>query len=201
MQAASEDLDFERAAVYRDRLAALSPRPEPPGHQPAAASRRPTSSPSTRRAAQTCIQVFFFRTGQNWGNRAYFPKADPATSRRGEVLGVLPRPVLRRQALCRASSCCRTTVEEQELLEEALSTKAGHKVSVQVPQRGEKKDLVDHALHQCPRGARPPAGGDRRRRRGCSPASPRRFGLRRAAAAASRSTTTPTSWAPTRSAR
>ena len=42
------------------------------------ASTRPMSSPSTRKAAQTCIQVFFFRTGQNWGNRAYFPKADPA---------------------------------------------------------------------------------------------------------------------------
>jgi excinuclease ABC subunit C len=93
---------------------------------------------------QTCIEVFFFRTGQNWGNRAYFPKADPAIEL-NEVLGAFlaqfyedkpcPRLVLLSQE-----------VEEQPLLEEALSTLAGRKVSISVPQRGEKKELVQHAL-------------------------------------------------------
>ena len=51
-----------------------------------AASRKPTSSPSHQRRRPNCIQVFFFRTGQNWGNRAYFPRADQSLEP-GEVLG------------------------------------------------------------------------------------------------------------------
>ena len=58
---------------------------------------------------QTCIQVFFFRSGQNWGNRAYFPRADRSLGRRGGA-GELHRPVLRRQAGAAAASCCRTTL-------------------------------------------------------------------------------------------
>jgi excinuclease ABC subunit C len=93
---------------------------------------------------QTCIQVFFFRTGQNWGNRAYFPKADPALEA-GEVLGSFlaqfydDKPVARTLLLSHA-------VEEEALLAEALSTRAGRKVTILSPQRGDKKDLVDHAV-------------------------------------------------------
>ena len=93
---------------------------------------------------QTCIQVFFFRTGQNWGNRAYFPKADPALEP-GEVLSSFlaqfydDKPMPARILLSRA-------MDEQELLAEALCTKAGRKISISVPQRGEKKDLTDNAL-------------------------------------------------------
>ena len=93
---------------------------------------------------QNCVQVFFFRTGQNWGNRAYFPKAD-ASLEAGEVLGsflaqfYVDKPTPKAILLSHA-------VEEQELLAEALSTRAGRKVSISVPQRGEKKDLTDHAL-------------------------------------------------------
>ncbi|MHB2265707.1 excinuclease ABC subunit UvrC [Aliihoeflea sp. PC F10.4] len=143
MQAASADLDFERAAIYRDRLSALS-------H---VQSHQGINTQSTEEAdvfaihqegGQNCIEVFFFRTGQNWGNRAYFPKADPSIEA-AEVLGAflaqfyddkpVPRTILLSQP-----------VEEQELLAQALATRAGRKVTVMVPQRGEKKDLTDHAL-------------------------------------------------------
>jgi excinuclease ABC subunit C len=93
---------------------------------------------------QVCIQVFFFRTGQNWGNRAYFPKADPALEA-AEVLGSFlaqfydDKPTPRTILLSHV-------VEDQELLAEALSTRAGRKVAISVPQRGEKKDLTDNAL-------------------------------------------------------
>jgi excinuclease ABC subunit C len=88
--------------------------------------------------------VFFFRTGQNWGNRAYFPKADPSLEA-GEVLGSFlaqfydDKPTPRLILLSHA-------VEEQELLCEALSTRAGRKVAISVPQRGERKDIVAHVL-------------------------------------------------------
>ncbi|MFD1987924.1 excinuclease ABC subunit UvrC [Mesorhizobium newzealandense] len=143
MQQASEDLDFERAAIYRDRLAALSHVQSHQGINPATVDEADVFA-IHQEGGQVCIQVFFFRTGQNWGNRAYFPKADPALEG-SEVLGSFlaqfyddkptPRTILLSQ-----------TVEDQELLAEALSTRAGRKVSISVPQRGEKKDLIDNAL-------------------------------------------------------
>ncbi|MCO6392751.1 excinuclease ABC subunit UvrC [Aliihoeflea aestuarii] len=143
MQTASAELDFERAAIYRDRLSALS-------H---VQSHQGINTQSTEEAdvfaihqegGQNCIEVFFFRTGQNWGNRAYFPRADSSIEA-PEVLGAflaqfyddkpVPRTILLSQG-----------VEEQQLLAEALATRAGRKITVMVPQRGEKKDLTDHAL-------------------------------------------------------
>ncbi len=145
----------------------------------------------------SCIQVFFFRTGQNWGNRAYFPKADPQLSA-AEVLNAFlaqfydDKPVPKQILLSE-------TVEELELLAAALSEKAGHKVSILVPQRGEKRDLVEHVARQRPRGAWPQA-----RRNGLAVAAARRLQGDVPACpmcrSASRSTTTRTSWAPMPSA-
>ncbi|MER9136483.1 excinuclease ABC subunit UvrC [Mesorhizobium sp. M0830] len=143
MQQASEALDFERAAIYRDRLAALSHVQSHQGINPATVDEADVFA-IHQEGGQVCIQVFFFRTGQNWGNRAYFPKADPALEG-SEVLGSFlaqfyddkptPRNILLSQS-----------VQDQELLAEALSTCAGRKVAISVPQRGEKKDLTDNAL-------------------------------------------------------
>ena len=96
-------------------------------------------------AGQTCIQVFFFRTGNNWGNRAYFPRADKSAAGRGGAR-IVRRPVLRRQAAAEAESCSRTTSPARRLLAEALSLRAGHKIDVSAPPRGEKRELVEHAL-------------------------------------------------------
>ena len=141
MQEASETLDFERAAVFRDRLAALSHVQSHQGINPQSVEEADVFA-IHQDGGQNCIEVFFFRTGQNWGNRAYFPKADPALEP-AEVLGAFlaqfyddkpcPRTILLSHA-----------VEEQVLLAQALATKAGHKVALGVPQRGEKKGLVDH---------------------------------------------------------
>jgi excinuclease ABC subunit C len=143
MQQASDDLDFEHAAIYRDRLAALSHVQSHQGINPQSIEEADVFA-IHQEGGQTCIQVFFFRTGQNWGNRAYFPKADPALEA-AEVLGSFlaqfyddkptPRVVLLSHA-----------VEDQDLLAEALTTRAGRRVTISVPQRGEKKDLTDHAL-------------------------------------------------------
>ncbi|CCF18881.1 excinuclease ABC subunit C [Pseudorhizobium banfieldiae] len=143
MQEASEDLDFERAAIYRDRLAALSHVQSHQGINPSGVDEADVFA-IHHEGGLTCIQVFFFRTGQNWGNRAYFPKADPQMSG-AEVLNAFlaqfydDKPVPRHILLSE-------TVEEQELLALAFCEKAGQRVTISVPQRGEKRDLVEHVL-------------------------------------------------------
>ncbi|MEO9340505.1 excinuclease ABC subunit UvrC [Mesorhizobium sp. SB112] len=143
MQDAAEELDFERAAVYRDRLSALSHVQSHQGINPQSVEEADVFA-IHQEGGQTCIQVFFFRTGQNWGNRAYFPKADPALEA-AEVLGSFLAQFYDDKP-CPRALLISTKVEDQELLAEALSERAGRKVSVSVPQRGEKTDLVQHAL-------------------------------------------------------
>src|SRR6185312_6203390 len=143
MDNASEALDFEHAAIFRDRLAALSAIQSHQGINPRTLEEADVFAVH-QDGGYTCIEVFFFRTGQNWGNRAYFPKADRAFGP-GEVLSAFiaqfyddkppPRLVL-----------VSDEFEERELLAEALTTKAGRKVEVSLPQRGERKELVMHAL-------------------------------------------------------
>lgn len=143
MQQASEDLDFERAAVFRDRLSALSHVQSHQGINPRSVDEADVFAIHLA-GGLACIQVFFFRTGQNWGNRAYFPKADPQLSA-GEILGAFlsqfydDKPIPKQILLSEE-------VEEQSLIGEALSLKGERKITISVPQRGEKKELVDHAL-------------------------------------------------------
>ena len=142
MQRASENLDFERAAVYRDRLSALSLVQGHQGINPRGVEEADVFAVS-QSSGETCVQVFFFRTGQNWGNRAYFPRADKAMEP-AEILGAFlaqfydGKPCPRQLLLSHEA-------EDQELLAEAFTLQAGHKVSISVPQRGEKLDLIKHA--------------------------------------------------------
>jgi len=143
MEEASTKLEFERAARYRDRLAALA-------HVTADQSINPDGIEeadifaAAQDGGQTCIEVFFFRTGQNWGNRAYFPKADRSLPVE-EVLDSFiaqfydDKPVPRLILISH-------DVPNRELLAEALSTKAERKIEIRVPQRGTKSGLVEHAL-------------------------------------------------------
>ncbi len=143
MEKASTALDFEHAAIYRDRLAALSAIQSQQGINPRTVEEADVFAVH-QQGGFTCVEVFFFRTGQNWGNRAYFPKADKSLGP-GEVLSAFlaqfyddkppPRLILISHA-----------VEDGALLAEALATKSGHKVEISLPQRGEKKDLMAHAL-------------------------------------------------------
>ncbi|WP_083206073.1 excinuclease ABC subunit UvrC [Stappia indica] len=142
MESASETLDFERAAVYRDRLAALSHIQSHQGINPQSVEEADVFA-IHEEGGQYCIQVFFFRTGQNWGNHALFPRADRSLAV-AEVLESFlaqfydDKPVPRLVLLS-------NEIEERALLAAALSERAGHKVEVAVPQRGEKRELVEHA--------------------------------------------------------
>ena len=143
MDTASTALDFERAAIYRDRLAALSAIQSHQGVNPRGVEEADVFAVH-QQGGFSCVEVFFFRTGQNWGNRAYFPKADRSVGPE-EVLGAFlgqfydDRPAPRLILISH-------DIEDRALLAEALGTKSGHKVEISQPQRGEKKDLVEHAL-------------------------------------------------------
>ncbi|MCP3447522.1 excinuclease ABC subunit UvrC [Bradyrhizobium sp. CCGUVB14] len=143
MEKASGELEFESAALYRDRLAALSAIQSQQGINPRTVEEADVFA-IHQEGGFSCVEVFFFRTGQNWGNRAYFPRAEK-TFTPEEVLGSFlaqfyddkPPP---------KSILLSHEIEEMELLANALSIKAGHKVEVVAPKRGEKKELVTHAL-------------------------------------------------------
>jgi excinuclease ABC subunit C len=143
MEKAAAALDFERAATYRDRLAALSAIQSHQGVNPRGVEEADVFA-IHQQGGFSCVEVFFFRTGQNWGNRAYFPKAD-RTHGASEVLAAFlaqfydgkpaPRLIL-----------ISHDIEDRVLLAAALSTKSDRKIEVSAPQRGEKRDLIEHAL-------------------------------------------------------
>lgn len=143
MEGAAERLDFEQAATYRDRLAALSHVQSHQGINPRSVQEADVFA-CHQEGGQTAIQVFFFRTGQNWGNRAYFPRADQSLDASAVLESFLAqfyddKPAPRLVLLSHR-------IEQQALLAAALSEKAGRKVEVSVPSRGERRDLVSHAL-------------------------------------------------------
>ncbi len=152
MEEAAEDLEFERAARLRDRIRALSSVAQETQINPETVEEADVVALHVE-GGQACVQVFFFRAGQNWGNRAYFPRITGAADESEEegvteeqriitaFLGQfyddkpIPRLIL-------------TNVQpaEADLLSEAFALKSGRKVEISVPKRGEKTDLVSHAL-------------------------------------------------------
>ena len=143
MEKASTALDFERAAIYRDRLAALSAIQAHQGVNPRGVEEADVFA-LHQQGGFACVEVFFFRTGQNWGNRAYFPKADRSISP-GEILSAFLAQFYDDKP-CPRLILISHDIDDHELLAEALGTKSGHKIEVVVPRRGERKDLIEHAL-------------------------------------------------------
>src|SRR3954447_23228157 len=143
MNKASEELEFERAARYRDRLAALSAVQSTQGINTQNVEEADVIA-IDEQAGSFCVEVFFFRNHQNWGNRAYFPRADKSISK-AEVLAAFivqfyddkpaPRCILLSEA-----------IEDDALIADALSVRAERNVEVCVPKRGERRLLTDAAL-------------------------------------------------------
>jgi excinuclease ABC subunit C len=142
MQTAAASLDFEAAGLIRDRIRALS---LVQGHQDIHVSGIVDADviAAYQEAGQTCVQVFFFRGGQNWGNRGYFPSHDRQlsvdevlSSFVGQFYDNRPKPPL---------VLLSHRLVEQELVEEALSL-GGGRVTLAMPQRGDKKKLVARVL-------------------------------------------------------
>jgi excinuclease ABC subunit C len=143
MTAASDALDFEAAARLRDRLKAMS-------HIQASQGVNPTTFEEAdlfaaySEGGQTCIQVFFFRAGQNWGNRPFFPRHD----RDMELPEILESFVgqFYDERIAPKLLLLSHEIAGKALLAEALALRAEHKVDVSTPQRGEKREIMDRAL-------------------------------------------------------
>jgi excinuclease ABC subunit C len=142
MDRAAAALDFERAAVLRDRLAALSLVQAHQGINPRGVEQADVFAVH-QDGGFSCIEVFFFRAGQNWGNRAYFPKADRALPAEAVLASFLSQ--FYDDKPCPRLILLSHRPEECGLLAEALSLKSGQTIEMLVPRRGEKKELVDHA--------------------------------------------------------
>ncbi|MEM6679546.1 MAG: excinuclease ABC subunit UvrC [Pseudomonadota bacterium] len=147
MAGASAAMDFERAAIYRDRLRAMA-------HVRGQQSINPQRTAEAdvfalhREGGQACVQVFFFRSNQNWGNHAYFPRAG-ADMEDGELIAGFvaqfyspERPPPRMVLLSHAPETGEAGAPE---LAAAFRSLAGRRVVVAVPQRGEKRELMEHA--------------------------------------------------------
>lgn len=142
MEAASEMLDFERAAIYRDRLASLSVIQSHQGINPQSIEEADVFA-IHQQGGQACVQVFFFRTGQNWGNRAYFPRIDKSDTPDTILAAFLAQ--FYDDKPCPRLILLSTDFDDRALLEQALSEKSDYKVGVHVPKRGEKADIVRDA--------------------------------------------------------
>ncbi len=142
MQAASDGLEFETAAVLRDRIRALTQIQSHQGINVRSVDDADVIA-AHQDAGQTCIQVFFFRGGRNYGNRAHYPSHDrgaPVEAVLGAFLGqfydgrMAPKLVLLSHAIA-----------GQDLIAEALSLRAEHRVRLWYPRRGERRRVVEHA--------------------------------------------------------
>jgi len=143
MKEASDSLDFERAARFRDRIRALA---SIQAHQDINSADLGDADviAAYQDGGQTCIQVFFFRAGRNYGNRPYFPAHDHSVPVE-EVLAAFIAQFYEDKAPPKLVLLSRE-IPEQALIAEALAVRAGRKVELTAPQRGDKKRLIEHAL-------------------------------------------------------
>src|ERR1700677_224965 len=140
MQAASDELEFEHAARLRDRIRALSSVAQETQVNPETIDEADVFALHAE-GGQACVQVFFFRAGQNWGNRAYFPRVDKSDEDAAVMAAFIgqfyeDRPIPRLILVSLLPDEC-------ELIAEAFSLKVGRKVEIARPQRGEKRELTD----------------------------------------------------------
>jgi excinuclease ABC subunit C len=143
MQKASDDREYESAAAIRDRLRALT---QVQAHQNVTAKNLGDADviAAWKDAGRTCIQVFFYRAGQNWGNRPYFPRHEKDESLEN-IMGAFisqfydnkpaPRTIL-----------TNVVPTSKGLIEEALGVRANHRIKISKPQRGERKKLMNDAI-------------------------------------------------------
>lgn len=142
MQAASDAMEFERAAALRDRIRALTQVQQTQGINPQGVTEADVIALHLEKG-QACVQVFFIRANQSWGNRDFYPRTG-AGAEEGEILEAFlaqfydgkppPRQILLSHP-----------IDNEDLIHELLSARAGRNVEIRVPQRGEKAELVENA--------------------------------------------------------
>jgi len=144
MNQAAENLDFERAALLRDRLSALA-LVQSQGDGTAKTVEEADVFAIHHEGGQFCVQVFFFRAFQNWGNYPYRPRADSSLTD-AEVLEAFIGQFYENRTPARLVLISHD-LAEPDVMAEALSSRAGRRVYIEQPRRGEKRELVNHALN------------------------------------------------------
>ncbi len=143
MEEAAQRLDYETAAVLRDRIAAMAHIAAGQGVNPRSFETADVFALAVE-GGQACIQVYFYRAWQNWGNQAFYPRIQPGRDE-SDILAAFvaqfydTRPAPPLILLSHQSG-------EAALLEEALSERAGCRVRLHAPRRGEKRQFVQTAL-------------------------------------------------------
>ncbi|AGA65144.1 Excinuclease ABC subunit C [Liberibacter crescens BT-1] len=143
MNKAANQENFESAAMYRDRLAALS---YIQNHHDISIDTHETTDVFAlyHEGGISCIQVFFFRFKQNWGNRTYFLKGDTQLSKAQVLSSFLTQ--FYDDKTCPQNILLSDNIEDIDLLKAAFYYKSGHKVKIIVPHQGKKRELVEQAL-------------------------------------------------------
>jgi len=144
MTAAAEAMDFEHAARLRDRIRAIAAVTTHQDINPEGLEEADVVAVHSE-GGRSCVQVFFFRAGQNWGNRAFYPRHEADAGEAGVLAAFIAqfyddKPAPRLILVSHAP-------DEAALLSEALALRAGHGVEIRQPQRGDKKQLVEQAAH------------------------------------------------------
>ncbi|WP_319826170.1 excinuclease ABC subunit UvrC [Thalassovita sp.] len=142
MMAASDAMEFERAAALRDRIKALTQVQTAQGINPRTVTEADVIALHLE-GGQACVQVFFIRAGQNWGNRDFYPRVS-ADNEAAEVLEAFIGQFYdtKEPPKCLILS---HAIDDADLMQDALGQKLGRKVEILVPQRGEKAELVASA--------------------------------------------------------
>ena len=143
MSAAAEGLDFEKAARLRDRIRALAAIRSVQGINPQSFTEADVFALHCE-GGQSCIQVFFFRAGQNWGNKAYFPRHEREAEPE-EILAAFLAQFYDERDPPLLILVSHEPVDSA-LLEQALALRAGRALEVRRPQRGEKREIVEQAV-------------------------------------------------------
>ncbi|MBU2867733.1 excinuclease ABC subunit UvrC [Pacificibacter marinus] len=143
MQVASDNMEFERAAALRDRIKAMTQVQTAQGINPRTVTEADVIGLHMD-GGQACVQVFFIRANQNWGNQDFYPRI-AADNNASEVLTAFLGQFYDQKEPPKQLILSHD-IEDRELLQEAFTDKLGQKVEIIVPQRGEKADLVSFAL-------------------------------------------------------
>ncbi len=142
MAAASATMEFERAAALRDRIRALTNVQANQGVNPEGVAEADVVA-LHQAEGQACVEVFFIRAHQNWGNRAYFPRTG-AGAAPGEIFEAFLGQFYGNKTPARLILTSHAP-DNADLLEDALGAALGRRVVIATPQRGEKAQLVEHA--------------------------------------------------------
>ena len=143
MEKASEDLDFERASILRDRIKSLNIIQSSQRINEANLTEADVIA-GYKESGKTCIQVFFYRSKQNWGNQAFYPKHDPDENLK-EILNSFVSQFYENKSVP-SSIILSEEIREKALIEKTLSKKENKQINISIAKKGSKLKVVNQAI-------------------------------------------------------